>query len=231
LIIQTILLDPPGAVWTDSAGNVSGLISLERSRSTPSIRLVIGSSSVRSDLGSRRPGNSFLEVCYSACSTVAGCQWRLAKRSFAVAGDRERATVAARAAHETAMRLGAEPLRDTLEALARRGRLDLGAGVPVERTLAGLTPRELEVLQLLVEGRSNRQIAETLFISGKTASVHVTNILTKLGCTAAWRLPRTPAVWVWTPRPRRPLRPDRWAAWPGWGRGATINSAPCHVAG
>jgi DNA-binding NarL/FixJ family response regulator len=44
-----------------------------------------------------------------------------------------------------------------------------------------LTPRELEVLGLLVAGRSNRQIAEQLFISGKTASVHVTNILAKLG--------------------------------------------------
>jgi DNA-binding NarL/FixJ family response regulator len=37
------------------------------------------------------------------------------------------------------------------------------------------------VLRLLVDGRSNRQIAESLFISGKTASVHVTNLLTKLG--------------------------------------------------
>jgi DNA-binding NarL/FixJ family response regulator len=37
------------------------------------------------------------------------------------------------------------------------------------------------VLRLLVEGRSNRQIAEELFISGKTASVHVTNLLSKLG--------------------------------------------------
>ena len=68
-----------------------------------------------------------------------------------------------------------------LEALARRGRLDLGAGMPAERALAGLTPREVEVLRLLVEGRSNRQIAEQLFISGKTASVHVTNLLAKLG--------------------------------------------------
>jgi DNA-binding NarL/FixJ family response regulator len=37
------------------------------------------------------------------------------------------------------------------------------------------------VLHLLVAGKSNRQIAETLFISGKTVSVHVTNILAKLG--------------------------------------------------
>jgi DNA-binding NarL/FixJ family response regulator len=72
-------------------------------------------------------------------------------------------------------------LQAALEALARRGRLDLGVGRPAERRLAGLTPRELEVLRLLVEGRSNRQIAEQLFISDKTASVHVTNLLAKLG--------------------------------------------------
>jgi len=44
----------------------------------------------------------------------------------------------------------------------------------------GLTPREREVLALVAAGRSNRQIAEALFISGKTASVHVSNILAKL---------------------------------------------------
>jgi DNA-binding CsgD family transcriptional regulator len=111
---------------------------------------------------------------------VARCQWRLAEALLG-AGQREQAIDAARAAHQTAVRLGAEPLRGAVEALARRGRLDVGAGVPAERTLAGLTPREVEVLHLLVEGRSNRQIAEQLFISGKTASVHVTNILAKLG--------------------------------------------------
>ena len=45
----------------------------------------------------------------------------------------------------------------------------------------GLTPREREVLALLADGRTNPQIAETLFISPKTASVHVSNILAKLG--------------------------------------------------
>jgi len=45
----------------------------------------------------------------------------------------------------------------------------------------GLTPREREVLALVAEGRTNRQIAEALFISDKTASVHVSNILAKLG--------------------------------------------------
>ncbi|NUP34025.1 MAG: response regulator transcription factor, partial [Streptomycetaceae bacterium] len=43
-----------------------------------------------------------------------------------------------------------------------------------------LTPRERDVLRLVVDGRSNRQIAEELFISVKTASVHVSNILGKL---------------------------------------------------
>ena len=46
---------------------------------------------------------------------------------------------------------------------------------------AGLTDRELEVLRLVAAGRSNRDIAADLFISAKTASVHVSNILAKLG--------------------------------------------------
>ena len=44
-----------------------------------------------------------------------------------------------------------------------------------------LTPREAEVLALLAQGRTNRQIGAELYISEKTASVHVSNILAKLG--------------------------------------------------
>jgi DNA-binding CsgD family transcriptional regulator len=117
---------------------------------------------------------------YGEVYEVARCRWRLAEALLG-RGDREEAARAARAAHQVAMRLEAAPLRGALEALARRGRLDLGAGLPRVRSSAGLTPRELEVLHLLMAGRSNRQIAEQLFISGKTASVHVTRILTKLG--------------------------------------------------
>jgi DNA-binding NarL/FixJ family response regulator len=78
-----------------------------------------------------------------------------------------------------------------VEHLARLGRVDLrrdatdGAGPegaePPPGAGLGLTPRELEVLALVAEGRSNRQVADTLFISAKTASVHVSNILAKLG--------------------------------------------------
>jgi DNA-binding NarL/FixJ family response regulator len=48
----------------------------------------------------------------------------------------------------------------------------------------GLTARELEVLRLVAGGLRNQQIAAALFISSKTASVHVSNILGKLGVTS-----------------------------------------------
>jgi DNA-binding NarL/FixJ family response regulator len=54
-----------------------------------------------------------------------------------------------------------------------------GAESPAPRL--GLTPRELEVLVLVAEGRTNKAIGETLFMSEKTASVHVSRILAKLG--------------------------------------------------
>ena len=117
---------------------------------------------------------------YGYVYEVARCRWRLAE-ALLVSGRRNEAAQAAQAAYQTAARLRAEPLRGTLEALARRARLNLGTGAPPAPSALGLTPRELEVLGLLVAGRSNRQIAEQLFISGKTASVHVTNILAKLG--------------------------------------------------
>ena len=47
-----------------------------------------------------------------------------------------------------------------------------------------LTPREREVLRLLVEGRSNPEIAAALFVSPRTAETHVTHILAKLGVTS-----------------------------------------------
>ena len=48
----------------------------------------------------------------------------------------------------------------------------------------GLSPREIEVLRLVAEGRSNGEIAQQLFITRKTAGVHVSNLLAKLGVSS-----------------------------------------------
>jgi ATP/maltotriose-dependent transcriptional regulator MalT len=105
-------------------------------------------------------------------------------------GDRDTAAqVLGRAAAITG-RLGARPLDGEIQALARRARLGLAppadaaaqaAGVPAPAAQLGLTRREVEVLALVAAGRSNRQIAQALFISPKTVGVHVSNILAKLG--------------------------------------------------
>jgi DNA-binding NarL/FixJ family response regulator len=48
----------------------------------------------------------------------------------------------------------------------------------------GLTSREAEVLNLVAAGKTNREIGTELFVSDKTASVHVSNILRKLGVSS-----------------------------------------------
>ncbi len=95
-------------------------------------------------------------------------------------GDATAATEALSEAHEICLQLGAKPLGDEVLAVARRGRLTVGPVAP--RTGPGpLTAREVEVLGLVADGRSNQQIATELFMSPKTVSVHVSRILTKLG--------------------------------------------------
>ncbi|MEV5705177.1 AAA family ATPase [Actinoallomurus sp. NPDC052274] len=94
-------------------------------------------------------------------------------------GDRDEASILLCRAADLADRLKARPLRADIDQVARRARLRLDGGTAGQAPL-GLTPREQEVLRLLAEGRSNREIAEELFISAKTASVHVSNILAKL---------------------------------------------------
>jgi DNA-binding CsgD family transcriptional regulator len=101
------------------------------------------------------------------------------------AGSRESAAVALREAARLADELGAAPLLEEAQGLARRARLKLEGDAATDENggpgdSLGLTAREREVLALLAAGRSNPQIAEALFISRKTASVHVSNIIGKL---------------------------------------------------
>ncbi|MFC8995841.1 ATP-binding protein [Streptomyces rochei] len=115
----------------------------------------------------------------------ARCRLRLAEALLA-AGRPQEAAREAGLAHWEADRLGAAPLRERLDDLVRRARpADTG-----DRATQ-LTAREQEVLRLLARGRSNRQIGEELFITAKTASVHVSNILAKLEAAS-----RTEAVAV-----------------------------------
>jgi ATP/maltotriose-dependent transcriptional regulator MalT len=140
---------------------------------------------------------------------AAYARWRLAESLLAGTRGRRRAIDALRSARATAERLGARPLLDEIDGLARRARLDLATAADerVDRPAAlpdaardfGLTARELEVLEHVALGQTNREIAADLFISARTAGVHVSHILGKLGAatrteaaTAAHRLGLVP---------------------------------------
>jgi DNA-binding CsgD family transcriptional regulator/tetratricopeptide (TPR) repeat protein len=121
---------------------------------------------------------------------TAYARFRHTESLLATDAPRSQAEQTLRPAHQVAATLGAAPLRREIERLASRGRLRLiePAGVPAVPTpppsptaSLGLTRRETEVLALVAEGRTNRQIGQELFITEKTASLHVSRILAKLG--------------------------------------------------
>jgi DNA-binding CsgD family transcriptional regulator/tetratricopeptide (TPR) repeat protein len=121
------------------------------------------------------------------------CRMREAEALLTGGGDRRPATDALTDAWRTGVGLGAATLVAQCEGLADRARITLDDGIgadasPRRRAASdlGLTAREAEVLDLLAEGRTDRQIADQLFISKKTASVHVSNILRKLDARDRW---------------------------------------------
>jgi DNA-binding NarL/FixJ family response regulator len=154
---------------------------------------------------------------------AAVARWRNAEALVAT-GDREAAAELARAALGTAERLGAAWLAGELESLGARARLRLcdaadapgnGAAANPEKRSEdpfGLTPRERQVLALVAAGATNREIGRELYMAEKTASVHVSRILSKLDVRSrteaagvAHRLGLDPA----TPPPPQRARPAR----------------------
>jgi len=120
---------------------------------------------------------------------LAYARYREAGALLAARGSRSSAAEALQSARRIADDLGAAPLAREIAILAGHARIDLTEGGVVQppdgatdpaRSL-GLTAREAEVIRLLAAGYSNQQIADALFLARKTASVHVSNILGKLG--------------------------------------------------
>jgi DNA-binding CsgD family transcriptional regulator len=135
-------------------------------------------------LAARAPMDQPWELAYA--------HYRHAEAVLASGGQVDAAALSLRHAHAVAATLGAAWLRDAAEALALRARIDLGAddsvasgaardGAPVQ-----LTAREVSVLSLVAEGHTNREIGRRLFISDKTASVHVTHAMEKLGALSRY---------------------------------------------
>jgi DNA-binding CsgD family transcriptional regulator/tetratricopeptide (TPR) repeat protein len=133
------------------------------------------------------------ERAASSCSAIgyrwfeAMCRWRWAQALLSEGATRSAVAEPLRQAHSIAMQMGAAPLVAETESLALVARINLAE--PRSRressgqhsVLATLTTREREVLSHLVAGRTNAEIARDLFISDKTVSVHVTNVLRKTG--------------------------------------------------
>ncbi|GAB3451861.1 AAA family ATPase [Kineococcus endophyticus] len=157
------VLGPEGRAWTDVLG-----AEVARFRGAPPAEQVLAWERVVEAFG------------YGNVPERARSRWRLAE-ALVAAGRREDALPVLQEARRTAERLHAKPLVAVLDDLARRARVAGPAPLPGR---GPLTPRELQVLELLAAGRTNRQVGEALFMAEKTASVHVSRIFAKLGASS-----------------------------------------------
>ena len=113
--------------------------------------------------------------------------YHLGRALLARRGSRRETAEALRRAARIATELWATPILRSVEELARQTHVPLGEPDPVDeddQPLPGLTPREREVVAQVVAGRTYAEIAAALFISEKTVSVHVSNLLRKTGTTS-----------------------------------------------
>jgi len=135
--------------------------------------------------------------------------YQLARALLAQRGNRPEAAETLRAAYQAMTRLGAKPLAERIHSLAGQAHIRLDETAPLDAATPtpsawepdGLTRREREVLAQIVTGRTYAEIARALFISEKTVSVHVSNLLRKTG--AASRIELATQVAAQTPGPGR----------------------------
>lgn len=170
----------PGVGEGDSAAAVGATIEAERSRirGAPDPDLWLAAAREWSALGWPYP---------EARARLRAAEAFLAQAR--VAGFRARAASELQTARVTAESLGAAPLREQIDELAKLARIPLSDASIAHGTKQddatsdkyGLTDRERDVLALLADGKTNREIGAALYLSPKTASVHVTHILAKLG--------------------------------------------------
>jgi DNA-binding CsgD family transcriptional regulator/tetratricopeptide (TPR) repeat protein len=178
--------NPAGATLTPSVGAAVATVEAERTRLDG-----------RSEADAWRQAAAAWDAVHMPYP-AAQARARAGEAVLLARGPRDDAASLLRDAHAAASDLGAVPLQNAIEAIATRSRilLEVPATVPAHPAeeppvvapdatnpakILGLSAREWEVLELVAAGRSNAEIAETLYISPKTASVHVTHILDKLG--------------------------------------------------
>jgi ATP/maltotriose-dependent transcriptional regulator MalT len=178
----------------DAEASVRALLETERFWPT----WEVWSAHVEAELGGDGTGNGVNEWRHALAAAKDGQAYlrpyglyRLGQ-ALVAAGDRTEAKESLREAIEAAKQLGAGLITTRAAAYADRAGLvlaDATASRPPDNP--ELTAREVQVLELIAQGLSNRQIGEKLFISAKTASVHVSAILRKLGAAS-----RTEAVFL-----------------------------------
>ena len=148
-----------------------------------------------------KPGNGAQWVQAARMLTQAKLPWEAAYAAFRSAEanlggrqpDRHAAAGALREAAEASRRLGARPVLDRVERLARTARINLTSPASRPLGMAGLTPRENDVLRYLVAGRTYHEIADALVLSEKTVSSHISNMLRKTGASNRIELARRAA--------------------------------------
>jgi DNA-binding CsgD family transcriptional regulator len=185
-----------GRRYADILGR-SAIAAIEADGAGPSVRAVLRTAEAEVSRLQDQPDPDRWAAAVEARAQVdqpwelAYARYRHAEAILASGGLANAAALPLRDAYQAAVDLGAAPLRIAIEGLASRARIPLerqldGVGPAVKRSTSALTARELEVLALVAAGHTNREIGDRLFISEKTASVHVTHAMDKLGALSRY---------------------------------------------